>query len=183
MAKVSYLKLGLKKDTSVVEIPWGDQVIEVRKYLPIQEKIDLITRVVTLSLDDNNFANPMRKKIFMTLEMLYAYTNINFTDKQKEDFLGLYDSVISSGLWSKILNEALDPEEDDYYTSTEYWMIHRAVDAVIDEIYKYKNSALGIMQAIVQDYKDLDLDAEKLEEKIANKENLQLLHNVMEKLG
>ena len=176
--KVGLTKLNLKKNTNVVPIEWNDQKIEVREYLPIQEKLDLIGRIVNLSLDDNNFANPMRIDIFTTLEIMYAYTNINFTDKQKEDFLGLYDLLVSSGLYDKVL-EVIKGEE----YKGDYWYITDAVDSVIQEVYKYKDSVLGILQAVSEDYKNLDLDATKIEEKIANKENLELLHNVMEKMG
>ena len=176
--KVGLTKLNLKKNTNVVPIEWNDQKIEVREYLPIQEKLDLIGRIVNLSLDDNNFANPMRIDIFTTLEIMYAYTNINFTDKQKEDFLGLYDLLVSSGLYDKVL-EVVKGEE----YKGDYWYITDAVDSVIQEVYKYKDSVLGILQAVNEDYKNLDLDATKIEEKLANKENLELLHNVMEKMG
>ena len=176
--KVGLTKLNLKKNTKIIPIEWNDQKIEVREYLPIQEKLDLIGRIVNLSLDDNNFANPMRIDIFTTLEIMYAYTNINFTDKQKEDFLGLYDLLVSSGLYDKVL-EVIKGEE----YKGDYWYITDAVDSVIQEVYKYKDSVLGILQAVSEDYKNLDLDATKIEEKIANKENLELLHNVMEKMG
>ncbi|MBR2247148.1 MAG: hypothetical protein IJ880_09020 [Bacilli bacterium] len=54
---------------------------------------------------------------------------------------------------------------------------------MIDEVYKYKNSALGILQAVSQDYSNLDLDADKIKEKIANKENVEFLKEVMDKMG
>ena len=42
MAKVPFTKLGLTKDTSVASFEWNGQTIEVKQYLPIQEKLDLI---------------------------------------------------------------------------------------------------------------------------------------------
>jgi len=66
----------------------------------------VIERIVNQSLDDNNFANPARIMINTVLEVIFAYTmNINFTDKQKEDRLGLYDLLVSSGLWKAIENK------------------------------------------------------------------------------
>ena len=173
--KVGLTKLNLKKNTNVVSVDWNGQVIEIKEYLPIQEKLDLIGRIVSLSLDDNNFVNPARLDIFTTLEVMYAYTNINFTDKQKEDFLGLYDLLVSSGLWKAIGNKLCEVGEFDIIANT--------TRAVVDELYKYKNSALGILQAVAEDYSNLDLHADKLKEKIADKDNLRTLQNVMEKLG
>ena len=175
MAKIGLTKLGLKKNTNLIQLNWNDQIIEIKEYLPIQEKLDLIGRIVNQSLDDNNFVNPARLQIFMTLEIFYTYTNINFTDKQKEDFLGLYDLLVSNGLQNDVFNAL--------YEVGELQIINDTCHAVIDEIYKYKNSALGIMQAISQDYSNLDLDADKLKEKIANKENVEFLKEVMDKMG
>ena len=171
--KVGLTKLGLKKNTNLINLEWNNQVIEIKEYLPIQEKLDLIGRIVNLSLDDNNFVNPARLQIFTTLEVMYTYTNINFTDKQKEDFLNLYDLLFSSGLWAAV-KQAL---------GNELVLIEDTTIAVIDELYKYKNSALGILQAVSEDYSNLDLDADKLKEKIADKENVGFLKDVMDKLG
>ena len=173
MAKVGLTKLGLKKNTDIVNLTWNGQIIEIKTYLPIEEKLEMISRIVNLSLDENNFANPARIEIFTLLEVMYAYTNINFTDKQKENFLELYDMIFSSGLWAEIKN----------ILGNELNIITTTTDEVIHEVYSYKNSALGILQAIVEDYEELDLDADKLKAKIADKDNLKTLKNVMDKLG
>jgi len=173
MAKIGLTKLGLKKNTDVVNLTWNGQIIEIKVYLPIEEKLEMISRIVNLSLDENNFANPARIEIFTLLEVMYAYTNINFTDKQKENFLELYDMIFSSGLWTEIKN----------ILGNELNIITTTTDEVVHEVYSYKNSALGILQAIVEDYEELDLDADKLKEKIADKDNLRTLKNVMDKLG
>ena len=165
----------VKKNTNLTTLEWNGQIIEIKEYLPIQEKLDLIGRIVNQSFDDNNFVNPARLQIFTTLESLYAYTNINFTDKQKEDFLNLYDLFISSGLW-ELINQKL-------HELGEAQIIIETSQAVINELYKYKDSALGILQAVTQDYENLDLDADKLKDKIANKENVEFLKEVMDKMG
>lgn len=173
MAKVGLTKLGLKKNTDMINLTWNGQIIEIKAYLPIEEKLEMISRIVNFSLDENNFANPARIEIFTLLEVMYAYTNINFTDKQKENFLELYDMIFSSGLWAEIKN----------IIGNELNIITTTTDEVIHEVYSYKNSALGILQAIVEDYEELDLDADKLKAKIADKDNLKTLKNVMDKLG
>lgn len=174
--KIGLTKLGLKKNTNLIPLEWGDQVIQIREYLPIEDKISVIERIVNQSLDNNNFANPARIMINTVLEVTFAYTtNINFTDKQKEDRLGLYDLLVSSGLWKAVENKLAE--------AGELSIIQITVREVIDEIYKYKNSALGILQAVSEDYSNLDLDATKLQEKIGNKENMEFLKEVMDKMG
>lgn len=174
MAKISFTKLGLKKNTNVITLTWNDQIIEIKAYLPIEEKIAIIERIVNQSLDNNNFANPMRVDINVLLEIIFAYTNINFTDKQKEDRLALYDLLVGSEFWAQFL--AILPNE-------EYMSIYNGVWDTINEIYKYRDSVLGILQAVSEDYSNLELDADKIREKLGNKENIEFLKNVMDKLG
>ena len=171
--KVGLTKLNLKKNTNIIQVEWNDQKIEVKEYLPIEEKLNLIGRIVSYAIDENNFVNPVRFQIFETLEIMYEYTNINFTEKQKEDFLGLYDLIVSSGLWRSI-QEVI---------TNEYYEIHDSAKAVVDEIYKFRDSLLGILQAVNEDYKNLDLDATALKDKIGNPENLKLLRTVIDELG
>lgn len=174
--KIGLTKLGLKKNTNLIPLEWGDQVIQIKEYLPIEDKIGVIERIVNQSLDDNNFSNPVRIMINTVLEVVFAYTtNINFTDKQKEDRLGLYDLLVSSGLWNAIENKLAEVGELS--------IIQITVREVIDEVYKYKNSALGILQAVNEDYSNLDLDATKIQEKLGNKENVEFLKEVMDKMG
>ena len=174
--KIGLTKLGLKKNTNLIPLEWGDQVIQIREYLPIEDKIGVIERIVNQSLDDNNFANPVRIMINTVLEVIFAYTtNINFTDKQKEDRLVLYDLLVSSGLWKAIENKLAEVGELN--------IIQNTVREVIDEIYKYKNSTLGILQAVSEDYSNLELNINKLQEEISNPENAKLLKNVIDKMG
>ena len=52
--------------------------------------------------------------------------------------------------------------------------------ATIEQIYKFKNSALGILEQINTDYKDLNFDIDELEQKISNPEGLRLIKDVAE---
>ena len=175
MAKIGLTKLGLKKNTDITTLEWNGQIIEIKQYLPMEEKLKVIENIVNKSLDDNNFANPARLRIHSVLEAMYAYTNINFTEKQKEDFLGLYDLVVSSGLWDAICM-AMDGFSD-------FAIIEQTTYELIGEIYRYKTSLLGVLEAASVDYQNLDLDATKIQEKLGNKENIEFLDQVMNKLG
>lgn len=50
-------------------------------------------------------------------------------------------------------------------------------------LYEYRNSVYGLLDAISTDYSTLELDAEKIKEKIADPNSLELLKNVLTKLG
>lgn len=42
---------------------------------------------------------------------------------------------------------------------------------------------MGVMAQIVEDYKDIDLDARKITEQLSNAENLSIVKDVVTKLG
>ena len=174
--KIGLTKLGLKKNTNLINLEWNGQIIEIKEYLPIEEKSKVIEKIVNQSLDDNNFANPLRIYVNTVLEVIFAYTNINFTDKQKEDKQALYDLLVSSKLWESIRKLMIE-------NTIELQEIEVAVREIIDEVYKYKTSVLGILQAVTEDYSNLDLDATKIQEKIGNKENVEFLKEVMDKMA
>ena len=166
MAKVSLTKLGLKVNQNVKNIEFNEQIIEVKQYLPINEKLELISSVINSAADENNFSNPVKENVFLTLEILYHYTNINFTDKQKEDPVKLYDLVVSSGLVNKVTDLIPEEELDE---------VINGVAQSVKAIYTYKNSALGILESISQDYSALNLDATEIQQKLADPDNMALL--------
>lgn len=174
MAKVPFSKLKLTKKEDIKTIIINEIEIDVKQYLPIAEKLNLIANVLNNSADENNFENPVKVDVIGHLEIIYAYTNLSFTDKQKEDVSKLYDLLENNGVIDKIVNAI--PEE-------EYNYIIDSIEEVIASYYKQQNSALGIMERISADYKDMDFNATQIQEKIADPDNLTLLKDVMNKLG
>ena len=174
MAKVAFSKLGVKTNQEVKTITWNDETIEVKQYLPVNNKLELISRVINLSADENNFANPVKVDIYFAIEVVDAYTNISFTEKQKEDVCKLFDSITSSGLFTAV-KDAIPLEEYDNL----YYDMNGCVSAV----YSYKNSVMGILENITTDYDNLNLDASAIQQKLADPQNLELLKGVMAKLG
>ena len=174
MAKVPFSKLNLKKIDKVQAITINGLEIEVKQYLPVAEKLELIANVLNNSADDNNFANPVKTYVLSHLEIIYAYTNLSFTDKQKEDPAKLYDILETNGIIDSIIL-AMPPSEYDNLIED--------ITSTIDAYYKYKNSVLGILEAATTDYKNLDLEASDIQKKIADPDNLTLLKDVITKLG
>jgi hypothetical protein len=46
MAKISFNKLGLKININEIPVQIGEETIAVKQYLPIEEKLQLISRVL-----------------------------------------------------------------------------------------------------------------------------------------
>ena len=174
MAKIGFTKLSLKRKNEVKTITINNNQIAIKQYLPVNEKLDLIARVINGAHDQNNFPNPIKIEVIGTLEMIMAYTNISFTEKQKEDIPKLYDLLEENGVIKDIISQI--PED-------EYNFIIDGINKTVDAVYTYNNSVLGILESISQDYSNLDFDIQKLQNDIANPENLKLVKEVLTKLG
>ena len=174
MAKLAFSKLGLKVNNEIVNIHFNDQVIEVKQYISVNDKLKLISDVINNTIDEHNFCNPVKVKVYLALGILDYYTNINFTEKQKEDPVKLYDYFQSSKLLHQICDVIPEEEFNDLTEGT--W------DS-INAIYTYNNSAMGIMDNLGKDYSSLNFDASAIQEKLGNAENVEFLKEVLAKLG
>ena len=175
MAKVSFNKLGLKPETpETMNIEVGEGIsFELKTRLPLAEKLQMLEDIVNQSVLESNFLNDVKINMFTVIEMVNYYTNITFTEKQKENLTKLYDLITTSGLWNNVKNNI--PEE--------YQDVAISVRSLVVQILEYQHSAVGILETISRDYKDLNLEAEDLRKVIADPDNMTLLKDVLTKLG
>lgn len=180
MAKIPFSKLDIKINTQIDKVSYANTKnenyeIEVRCYLPIEEKMELISTILNKSVDDNGYYNPVRLQIFTAVEMMYVYTNLTFSTKQKENVFKLYDQLISSGLFEQIVSKIPNKEWESIQT---------ALTTIITNIYTYKNSMAGILDILTtEDYTNLQLDATKIQKLLGDPENMEFLKDVLTKLG
>lgn len=170
MAKLAYGKLKLVDKPDVVNREWNGFTIEVKNYLPIEEKIELVQDIVNSSVDENGYYNPMKVSIFLLVKTFLAYTNISITEKQLENIYKIYDALKISEIYQVVA-------VNDYNEIAGY------VSEIIRSVYEYKNSVYGILDGISTDYSNLDFDINKLQENISNPENLSLLKEILTKMG
>lgn len=176
MAKVAFSKFGLKPNSEIKTITWGGQDIEIIQYLPIQKKLGLIGRVISQAHEqDANYSNPVKIEVYTALEILFEYTNITFTEKQKEDIPKLYDIVYSSGLWQAVV-DAMPTDELD--------IIMNGIENSIEAIYKYQNSALGIIDLLKGDMETIDnIDVEGMKQSLVEIAESPLIKEIVPLLG
>ena len=174
MAKLPFTKLSLKNNNEIKTINYNNQIIEVKQYLPINTKLELISNVINYSMDNNNFSNPVKEHLFLHLEIVVNYTNITFTDKQKEDPCKLYDLLKGNDILDLIIQNIPENEYNDLRIDT--GLCSKA-------IYDYRNSVMGILEAVSTDYSNLNLNATEIQKKLADPENMTLLKEVLTKLG
>lgn len=174
MAKVPFSKLKCKINEEIKTISFNDETIEVKQYLPVQEKLILLSKIILVAHEeDYNYSNPAKVEILRDLEILFAYTNINFTDKQKEDIAKLYDLCYTSGLLAEVI--AAIPEK-------EYKLLCDNLEKSLTSIYQYENSALGILDNIKQNHDENEFDLKNIQE-ILQSDELGMLKDIVTKLG
>jgi len=175
MAKVPFSKLGLKKvKDDIVNIEFNGIEIEVKQYLPIDDKLQFVVNVISNAADGNRFYNPIKIEAFSTLEILFMYTNLSFTDTQKKDLSKLFDIVVSNGLAKEVMAAIPKNELDGLFE-----LVYTSADG----IYGQMNSAYGIIDSIRQEYQDAGEDATEIQKRLSDPENLKLLRDVVTKLG
>lgn len=138
---ISYANMKLKPVTTTHKFEWNGNEIEVLDYLPIEDKYDLIMITLQKSLEDGYY-NPIKIDEFFHLHLIYMYTNINFTEKQKEDEHKLYDSLKSNGLIDAFIEQM---NEFDYSE------LFSMLDDTKKELIEYKRSTSALIQSLVSD--------------------------------
>ena len=169
-------ELNLKSES--VAITTQNHKIKVKNYLPLDDKLKATAEIMSLSIDDNNFPTPLKVKAWTELILVKYYTDIDIAgfmlENEDTEYSKLYDKLVQSGVISEVV-KAIPPAELEVFTST--------AKLSVDKFYEYRNSIKGILEAVTQDYSNVDLEASKIQEKLNNPENLEFLKNVMTKLG
>lgn len=175
MAKVPFTKLKCKINEDSIPMQIGEETIAIKQYLPVQEKLGLIGRVVEWAHEqDANYSNPVKSDVYTELEIVFNYTNISFTDKQKEDLPKLYDTLKSSGILEEIIKNIPEAEINAIFSG-----VWRSAES----IYKYQNSALGILDGIKHNYNQTEFDIESLKKSLKEISDTPLVKEIMPLLG
>lgn len=176
MAKVAFSKLGIKENKDVNTIVFNDIDIEIKRYLSIEDKLDMISAAINNAMDENGDINSMVLEAHFNLQVVFYYTNLTFTDKQKENLVKLYDLLKGSGLMDAVI-DAIGFDNEEYYDS------YRGCKSTVNEIMTKRQSARGIMEDIVANYGNMNFDTAEMQKNLSDPNNLTLLKNIMDKLG
>lgn len=140
MSKVGFNKLNITKETEVKVFSFNGVEIEVKQYLDLNSK----KNIIDFALNSNkglNFANKLVSDALFNYLLVLSYTNIELTTKkEKEDPVKVYDLMEKSGLI------------DAVYSNIPTQEIHELVEAYeesIKEFNTYKCSLKGIVDTFI----------------------------------
>lgn len=141
MGKVSYANMKLKVKNNIKTFKFQDNDIEVIQYLSSEDKYSLINITLQKSLEDG-FYNPLKLDVYFHLHLVYMYTDISFTEKQKEDEFKIFDTLKNNNFIDLMLENI--PED-------EYNYLLKIMEETIEKNEKYKNTVAGIMSKLIDD--------------------------------
>ncbi len=138
---MNFQEINLHTNTETNIIIVNSQEIEVKKYLPISDKIDLIQIALQKSEEDGIY-NDMKLDMYFHLNIIYLYTNIEFSIEDKEDEMKLYDILDSNDVITSVIGAM---EEGEYEGLKESLLIMK------EDNLTYKNTAAAVLTRIIQD--------------------------------
>ena len=140
MGKISYASLKLKTKEDIKTVDFNGNLIEIKQYLPLEDKLSLIN-IIIQNASEGGICNPLKVNAFYHLYLVYLYTNINFTEAQKRDELKLYDTLESNGLIDLIIENM---NEHEYSTLLNF------INEKIEIDMKFNTTVAGIINNIIE---------------------------------
>lgn len=174
MAKVSLNKITPIKKVDPITLNIGDSEIIVQQYLPIETKMAMMQDVLNAVIDETGHINPVRMEVFFNVYLLKYYTNISITDTMLGDPSKTYDLLIINDVLDTIIAQI--PE-------TEYADVFDFIVEASENVITYNNSVLGILRNVAADYKNTEIDIDKIGQALNDPNQLTLVKNILEKMG
>lgn len=174
MAKVSLTSITPIKKVDPITIDINGQTVTVEQYLPINDKLAIVEKVLAQTIDDTGFLNPVRLQVYTELEILRAYTNISITDKMMADAAKTYDLLRLNGILDNVIKSI--PVE-------EYDTVFDAIDDSANHTVKYLTSFLGMIKTVQDNYNTSEMNVENLMQTLGDPNQIGLVKDILEKIG
>jgi len=141
MAEIKYSDLKLEKTIGIKIFKWNGKDVEIKSYLPIEDEYDIVMITLQKAFEEGIY-NPIKLDMYFHLNLIYMFTNLVFTDKEREDESKLYDEMKSSGFMNKFL-ENIDP--------IKYKEMQEIIDEIADARVQYNSTAASVLRNFIDD--------------------------------
>ena len=143
--------LTLQDNTILINDIINNNNIKVNQYISIEDKNSIIQLALQNSEEDTIY-NECKLKMYFELYIVYMYSDIDFTQEEKDDAVQTYDILASNGIIQAII--AAIPQ-------TEYVELCNMFEVTKKNKMKYKNSIAATIYRFVN---DLPINAEAAKE-------------------
>ena len=151
MAIINYKDLNLTNKNVIKTFKWGDKDVEILGYLPVEDIYDVVMITLQKSFE-NGYYNPIKMDMFFHLNLIYAYTNIVFSDEDRADEAGLFDKLVSSGFMEEFLKNF---DEKIYSDLADH------IETIAQADIEYRKSFSSVVSKFIE---ELPENAEKMKE-------------------
>jgi hypothetical protein len=161
MSNFKDMNLKVKDDIKIVEI--AGVKVGVKQYLPAEDK-NAILEITMQEADKGTILNTYNLDSLFHLYLVLKYTDINFSNEDKEDMLALFDILESNGIIDAVV--AAIPVE-------EYTTLRDNLLDMVEHYLTYRNSARALVEQfslfapnIAEQLKDIsqNTDIDKLQQ-------------------
>lgn len=138
---MNYKEIQVKYHDSYNTFMFNNKEIKVLKYLPVEQKFDLIMTAIQKS-NINGVYNHIRLRTFFNLNILYLYTNIEFDIEDRIDEGALFDECETSGLLYQV-RTAME--------KVELMNLEGMLNECLADEKAYRNTAASIISKLIDD--------------------------------
>ena len=138
--KFSDLKLNTAIEEKELVLSSGEKIL-VKSTIPVSDKIDLI-QIALQKAEEDGIYNQIKLDIYFHLNLLYLYTDIDFSTEDREDEMRLYDILENNGVIVDVISAI---GEEEYEGLVNY------LEDIKKANLKYKNTAAAVLTRIIQD--------------------------------
>lgn len=143
--RIKLANLGPIEESPIEYVQIGDAVLQVKKYIPYEEMLDMIQWCIDYIINDRPFISAPLKKIVKDLAILNFFTNVDVSFLTEyhdmKDIYEEYDLVYRHNVMEEIIPK-IDEGQMKFFNET--------LDATLESIMAYRNSAVGIIDALSQ---------------------------------
>lgn len=143
--RIKLANLGPIEEAPIEYLQIGDAVLQVKKYIPYEEMLDMIQWCIDYIINDRPFISAPLKKIIKDFAVLNFFTNVDTSFLTEyhdmKDIYEEYDLVYRHDVIDQIIPK-IDEGQMKFFNDT--------LDATLDSIMAYRNSAVGIIDALSQ---------------------------------
>ena len=127
-------KLKVNKGLKVIKV-MGDE-ISVKQYLPAAEKNSILELCIQKA-DSGTILNTFALDVTFHTYIVIKYTDIIFSEEEKEDIFGLYDNLESNGIIDAVINAIPENEYSD---------LRKNLIDMVEDYKTYRNSARALVE-------------------------------------
>lgn len=135
---MKYSDLNLTINNNTIKV---NDNINVLEYLPIEDKYSIIYLALQ-NAEENGEYNLIKLQMYYQLYMVYMYSNLEFTDEEKQNESKVYDELKSNGILDGIL--AAIPASETIYCDA-------VLKETLDAKRTYRNTVASVIHGFIND--------------------------------